>query len=99
MKKSPEFLPSRLKAIKSIYIHGERLLSVVCDDAYGSDAACQTAALILLTALVKLGTVEKDAYVVEGLNRLNFIGILVDSLKSVLREWLEIVYTSEFEAR
>lgn len=97
VQKSPEVLPSRLKAIKSIYIHGERLLSVVCDDAYGSDTACQTAALILLTALVKVGTVEKDAYVVEGLNRLNFIGILVDSLKSVLQEWLEIVYTSKFE--
>lgn len=97
VQKSPEFLPSRHKAIKSIHTHGERLLSVVCDDAYGSDTACQTAALILLSALVKVGTIEKDTYVVEGLNKLNFVGILVDSLKTVLQEWLEVVYTKNAE--
>ncbi|KAK7737793.1 hypothetical protein SLS53_006413 [Cytospora paraplurivora] len=97
VQKSPDFLPSRHKAFKSINVHGERLLSVVCDDAYGSDAGCQTAALILLSALVKVGTVEKDAYVVEGLNNLNFVGILIDSLKSVLQEWLEIVHTRNAE--
>ncbi|KAL2289182.1 hypothetical protein FJTKL_02970 [Diaporthe vaccinii] len=98
VQKDQDFLPSRHKAIKSIHVHGERLLNVICDDAYGSDAACQTAALILLNALVKVGSVEDDPYVVENLNRLNFIGILVDSLRSVLAEWLEIVQTRNTEA-
>ncbi|KAI3399397.1 hypothetical protein diail_7124 [Diaporthe ilicicola] len=98
VQEDQNFLPSRHKTMKSIHVHGERLLNVICDDAYGSDAACQTAALILLNALVKVGSVEDDSYVVENLNKLNFIGILVDSLRSVLAEWLEIVQTRNTEA-
>lgn len=91
------FAPSRQQTIKSIHIHGERLLNVICDDAYSSEVNCQTAALVLLCALVKLGIVENDPYVVENLNRLNFIGILVDSLKSVLTEWFDTMQTSTFK--
>lgn len=85
------FLASRQQAIKSIHVHGERLLNMICDDAERSDVKCQTAALILLVSLVKLGIVEDDQYVVETLNKLNFIGVLVDSLKTVFREWFEAV--------
>lgn len=88
---SQVFVSSRRHAIKSIHVGGERLLNMICDDAERSEAKCQTAALILLGALVKVGVVENDAYVVETLNRLNFIGVLVDSLKSVLREWFEAI--------
>ncbi|KAF3770338.1 hypothetical protein M406DRAFT_336028 [Cryphonectria parasitica EP155] len=83
---SQVFLASRQHTIKSIHVHGERLLNVICDDAERSDAKGQTAALILLGAFVKIGIVENDSYVVETLNRLNFIGVVVDSLKSVWRE-------------
>lgn len=93
--KGQGFLPGRQKTIKAIQIYGERLLNVICDDAFGSDAACQTAALTLLGAFVNLGKAEEDTHVVATLNRLNFIGILVDSLKSLLGEWLEIIHTSE----
>lgn len=87
----PGFAAARLKTLKAIHVYGERLLNVICDDAHGSDAACQTSALILLGAFVNLGRAEDDTAVVETLNRLNFIGILVDSLKSILQEWLEII--------
>ncbi|KAI8190316.1 Nucleoporin NUP192 [Colletotrichum sp. SAR 10_86] len=83
----------RQKTIKTIQMYGERLINVICDDAYGSDAACQTAAFILLNALVNLGRQEDDAHIVETLNRLNFIGILVDSLRTILQDWSEIVRT------
>ncbi|OTA80434.1 hypothetical protein M434DRAFT_401761 [Hypoxylon sp. CO27-5] len=75
------------KTVKTIQAFGEKLLNVVCDDAFGGDAACQSAALILLGTLVQLGKQENDNFVVETLNRLNFIGILVDSLRGVLAEW------------
>ncbi|KAI1417662.1 nucleoporin Nup186/Nup192/Nup205 [Hypoxylon sp. FL1857] len=75
------------KTTKTIQAFGEKLLNVVCDDAFGGDAACQSAALILLGCLVQLGKQENDNFVVEALNRLNFIGILVDSLRGVLAEW------------
>ncbi|KAJ8125431.1 hypothetical protein O1611_g8208 [Lasiodiplodia mahajangana] len=66
---------------------GEKLLNVVCDDAFGGEPRCQSAALVLLATLVQLGRKEGDYYVIEALNKLNFIGILVDSLRDVLQEW------------
>ncbi|KAK3333227.1 nucleoporin Nup186/Nup192/Nup205 [Cercophora scortea] len=82
---------SRFKTLKTIQASGERLLNVICDDAYGSDTSCQTAAMILLGALVRVGRADDDAHVVDTLNRLNFIGILVDSLKTVLHDVLAII--------
>ncbi|OTB06752.1 hypothetical protein M426DRAFT_318467 [Hypoxylon sp. CI-4A] len=83
------------KTAKTIQAFGEKLLNVVCDDAFGGDAACQSAALIFLGALVQLGKQEKDQFVVEALNRLNFIGILVDSLRDVLAEWEAVNRTGD----
>ncbi|KAI1324854.1 nucleoporin Nup186/Nup192/Nup205 [Xylariaceae sp. FL0255] len=77
------------KAMKTIQVYGEKLLNVLCDDTFGGDAECQSSALIFLGALVRLSRHEKDSYVVEALNRLNFIGILVDFLKDLLQEWVE----------
>lgn len=80
---------SRPKTTKTIQVYGERLINVICDDAYCSEASCQTAAFILLNALVHVGRQEDDNHVVESLNRLNFIGILVDSLRNIMQEWHE----------
>ncbi|KAH6654796.1 nucleoporin Nup186/Nup192/Nup205 [Truncatella angustata] len=83
-------LSGRQKTAKTIQVFGERLMNVVCDDAYGGDAVCQTAALILLSTLVNLGRHESDNYVVDMLNRLNFIGILVDSLRTLMEDWIQV---------
>ncbi|PHH73584.1 hypothetical protein CDD80_3715 [Ophiocordyceps camponoti-rufipedis] len=77
----------RTRTTKTMRVYGERLISVVCDDAYCGEPDCQTAAFILLNALVRVGRQEDDDYVVETLNRINFIGILVDSLRNILQEW------------
>ena len=102
---------SRHRTLKAIQSYGERLLNVICDDSYGSDPACQTAATILLTALVHIdsGRLSSSPHaspagrgrsgspgferssIIESLNRLNFIGVLVDSLKTVLDDWLAII--------
>lgn len=88
---SQRLATSRQRTLKTIIAAGERLINVICDDAYGSDTNCQTAAMILLGALVNIGSADDDAAVIDTLNRLNFIGVLVDSLKSVLSDWLAII--------
>jgi len=90
-------LSSLRKITKTIQAYGEKLLNVVCDDAFGGDAECQSSALILLTTIVQLGRKENDNYVVETLNKLNFIGILVDSLRNILQEWVEINHNGKQE--
>jgi nuclear pore complex protein Nup205 len=86
---------SRHKASNAVHIYGERLLNVVCDDATGGDVACQTAALILLNGLVAMGIQEGDGHVIDAMNRLNFVGILVDSLKHVLADWMAVIDSGE----
>lgn len=86
---------SRPKTTKTIQVYGERLINVICDDAYCSEPSCQTAAFILLNVLVQVGRQEDDGHVIETLNRLNFIGILVDSLRSIMQEWHEAFASGE----
>ncbi|GAW24327.1 hypothetical protein ANO14919_139110 [Xylariales sp. No.14919] len=88
--------PSRLRRTAlTIQSFGEKLLNVVCDDAFGGEPRCQSAALIFLTTLVQLGKQEGDDYVVETLNKLNFIGILVDSLRDIMQEWIDVDRTAD----
>ncbi|KAK0674197.1 nucleoporin Nup186/Nup192/Nup205 [Cercophora samala] len=97
--RSSSLVTARIRTHKAIQNHGEKLLHVICDDAYGSDTLCQTAAMVLLSALVHMSrsspqTNATSISVIESLNRLNFIGVLVDSLKTILQEWLAIVNPS-----
>lgn len=85
----------RRKTTRAIQAFGDKLVNVICDDAFCGDAGCQAAALILLSTLVNLGNEQGDNYAVDSLNRLNFIGVLVDSLRDVLREWVEIIRTGK----
>ncbi|EFW99544.1 nuclear pore complex subunit [Grosmannia clavigera kw1407] len=87
------------RASKAVDMCGERVLNVICDDAYSSDSTCQAAALILLGSLVRLGEHEKDTHVVELLNRLNFIGVLVDSLRTTLQDGLAIIQSGSLDQK
>jgi nuclear pore complex protein Nup205 len=93
--KSQDFLPGRQKAIKSIQLRGEKLLSVITDDATGGDPLCQPSALILLGAMVSLSTHEDDALIVESLSNVNAFAILVDSLKTVMTDGLNIIQSGD----
>ena len=92
-------LGGREKTMKTIGVYGDRLANVICDDAYSGETGCQTAALILLSALVHLGSQEGDVYVIEMLNRLNFIGVLVDSLRNIMDESIEIMNSGSADLR
>lgn len=81
---------ARRKTTKMIRLFGDKLVTVICDDASSGIPACQASALVLLSTLVNLGHQEGDAYAVEALNKLNFIGVLVDSLREVMQEWVDI---------
>ena len=95
LKRRRGLATARTKTLKAIQMHGDRLLNVICDDACGSDPTCQTAAMILLAALVHISRSSSvspdDAHIVDALNRLNFIGVLVDSLKGILSDWLAVI--------
>lgn len=82
--------PANTQITKTVQVYGERLINVICDDAFCGEASCQAAAYIFLNALVTTGRQEGDEHVVETLNRLNFIGVVVDTLRGIMQEWQEV---------
>jgi len=79
----------RRHSIQTIKAAGERLIEVVCDDAHAGEPTCRIAALLVLGALVKMGRQENSKYMVESLARLNFIGIIVDSIQHISNDLRE----------
>ncbi|KAI9894289.1 MAG: hypothetical protein M1814_004143 [Vezdaea aestivalis] len=75
-----------LRHIKASY---GKLLQTMCDDAIGNDEACRVSALMVLDVLVALGNAEESSLLVKGLERINFTGVIVDSLKTIPSELRE----------
>lgn len=65
---------------------GERLVDIICDDAYGGSGTCRTSAMMLLDSLVALAKADKSTYLVESLVRTNFIVVLVETIKEIPHE-------------
>jgi nuclear pore complex protein Nup205 len=68
---------------------GERLIDVICDDAYAGEQTCRISALLLLGELSLLARQEDSKYIIDALTRLNFIDLVVDSIKNILAELRE----------
>jgi nuclear pore complex protein Nup205 len=79
----------RRHSIQTIKGAGERFVEVVCDDAHAGEPTCRIAALLVLSALAKMGRQENSKYMIESLARLNFIGILVDSIQHISNDLRE----------
>ncbi|KAF2259279.1 hypothetical protein CC78DRAFT_525092 [Lojkania enalia] len=62
---------------------GNHLLEVLCDDGYSGQGTCKVSALLLLNALVTVATRQESKYILEAFVSLNFIGVLVDSIKHI----------------
>jgi nuclear pore complex protein Nup205 len=81
--------PRRRHAMRTIKSIGQRLVEVICDDAYGSEEECRVSALLLLDSFVFVANIEQSSFLVDSLVRLNFVGILVDSIKNIPNELRE----------
>ena len=68
---------------------GEPLMDTICDDAYGGNGTCKISALLLLDALLLSSEAENSTYVIESLIRLNFVGLLVDTIRWIPSELRE----------
>ena len=76
----------RFQAIKSA---GENFVEILCDDAYGGEGACGTAALLLLDAVTASVQEEYPTFMLEIFSHINFVVIMVDSLKDIPDEILD----------
>ena len=68
---------------------GEKLVDIICDDAYGGSGTCRISALMLLDSLVALAKADNSTYLIESLVRTNFIVVLVETIKDIPHELRE----------
>ncbi|OJD31210.1 nuclear pore complex subunit nup192 [Diplodia corticola] len=80
--------PSTLtsQTMRTVRSAGSKMIDVVCDDSYAGQGTCRISALLFLDALVALSAREDDRYIIDSLVRLNFIDVLVDSIKLIPTE-------------
>ncbi|OCK80455.1 hypothetical protein K432DRAFT_434748 [Lepidopterella palustris CBS 459.81] len=69
--------------LRTVRNAGDRLIEVLCDDAYAGQGTCKVSALLLLDALVALAIRADSKYMMEAFIRLNFVGVLVDNIKHI----------------
>ncbi|KAI5807110.1 nucleoporin Nup186/Nup192/Nup205 [Geopyxis carbonaria] len=74
---------SRLHSTHTIKASGDRLLEVLCNDAYAGDGLCKVVSLQLLESLAALAVEDGSTYVVDALARQNFLVVLIESIKSI----------------
>jgi nuclear pore complex protein Nup205 len=77
----------RRHSTNTVKAAGERLIDVICDDAFVGEQGCRISALLLLVALVSLAGQEESKYIVESLVRVNFISALVETIKDISEEF------------
>jgi len=75
---------ARRHSTQTVKASGDKLLEVICNDAYAGEGSCKVVSLLLLQALAVVGTEENSSYVVETLVRQNFLVVLVDSIKNIV---------------
>jgi nuclear pore complex protein Nup205 len=80
---------TRRHSTHTVQATGERLLDVICDDAYAGEQTCRISALLLLGTFVTLAKEEGSNYFINALIRLNLVGLIVDSIKHILEELRE----------
>ena len=76
----------RRHSTQTIKTAGEKLIDIICDDAYGGSGTCRISALLLLDSLVRLTLAETSSYLVDSLVRTNFVLVLVETIKSIPQE-------------
>ncbi|MCJ1310091.1 hypothetical protein MMC25_003752 [Agyrium rufum] len=72
-----------LQAIKHT---GQGVIETLSDDSEAAEGSCRIAAVLLLDELVSLAKDEKSAFIIDSLDRINFIVTLVESVQHMSEE-------------
>ena len=70
-------------SIHTVKASGERMMDVICDDAFGATPSCRVSALLLLDALGMLADHDQSTYITDSMVRTNFLQIIIESIESI----------------
>jgi nuclear pore complex protein Nup205 len=88
----------RRQSMQVIKSAGERFIDLACDDSFVGQEDSKTSALLLLNLLVCLAKQEESTYMVDSFVRLNYLGMLVDSIKNISVELQDTDPQGEFNS-
>ncbi|KAL8700464.1 MAG: hypothetical protein Q9224_000954 [Gallowayella concinna] len=71
---------------QTVKTSGKKTIDVICDDAYGGSGTCRASAVLFLDALAATAAIEKSKYMIDSLERTNFIIVLVEAIKEIPNE-------------
>jgi nuclear pore complex protein Nup205 len=80
---SPKSLLKKRNVLRNIKLVSDRLMDILCEDVYTGDARSRIYALLVLESLVAISSAEDPKLILDPLDRLNFVGIMVDSIKQI----------------
>lgn len=80
---SPKSALKKRNVLRNIKLVNDRLMDVLCEDVYTGDARSRIFALLVLESLVAVSSAEDPKLIFDPLDRLNFVGIMVDSVKQI----------------
>ena len=86
----------RRHSTQTIKSAGEKLIEITCDDAHTGEGTCRISALLLLDALESLARQEDSRFVLDSFVRINFISILVDTIRNIPIEVRETAAEGRF---
>lgn len=86
MEKLADISSRRLYSTKTVKAAGEKIIDIICDDAYNGSETCRVSALLLLNSLFALAKEEKSSYMIDSILRTNFILVLVETVKDIPHE-------------
>ncbi|KAL1628628.1 hypothetical protein SLS56_005737 [Neofusicoccum ribis] len=86
VKSSPKPLTLTSQTMRTVKSAGNKMIDVVCDDSFTGQGTCRVSALLFMDSLVSLSAREDEKYIIDSLVRLNFIDVLVDSIKVIPTE-------------
>lgn len=76
----------RIQIVKAT---GRKLIEFICDDVDGGSGTCRISALLLLNSLVTLTNGESSNYLLDSLDRSNFVLVLVETIQDIPQELRE----------
>lgn len=80
---TPTHYQQSIQAVKGA---GDALVDTICDDAYAGEGTCRIIALLLLNALIGLAITDNSTFIIDSLERTNFIVVLVESIRDIPEE-------------
>ncbi|KAF1815066.1 hypothetical protein P152DRAFT_392377 [Eremomyces bilateralis CBS 781.70] len=78
--------PLSKQILRILKLCGDRLFQVLCDDAQSGGNIGRLPPILLLETMVSLTAREESKLVIEQMSKLNFTGLLVDSIKYIPAE-------------